>query len=72
MAETIQLSESAPALLHRRLTGERVPVADETRPAYQERVEAGLMIPTPHGRLGTGFGLPADVMGVLQENCLTD
>jgi len=43
--ETIHLSAVASALLDRRLAGERVDVTDETRPAYQELVAAGLMIP---------------------------
>jgi hypothetical protein len=52
MAETIQISEAATALLHRRFTGERVAVTDETRPAYQELAEAGLMIPLHTFALG--------------------
>jgi hypothetical protein len=43
--QTTTLSESALALLRRRLTGERVDVTDETRPVYRELVEAGFMIP---------------------------
>lgn len=42
---TITLSEAAQALLRRRLTGERVPVTEETRPAYRELIDAGLMMP---------------------------
>ncbi len=45
MPEQIMLSDSALILLRRRLSRERVPVTDETRPAYRELVEAGLMIP---------------------------
>ena len=43
--QTTALSESALALLRRRLAGERVEVTDETRPRYRELVDAGLMIP---------------------------
>ncbi len=43
--ETIHLSEAAKALLHRRFVRERIEVTDETRPAYRELAEAGLMIP---------------------------
>ena len=43
--QTTNLSESATALLRRRLAGERVEVTDETRPAYRELAEAGMMIP---------------------------
>lgn len=52
MPETTTLSEAALALLRRRLTGERVPVTDETRPAYLELVEAGLAIPLHTFALG--------------------
>jgi hypothetical protein len=45
MPKTITLTETALALLHRRLAGERVAVTDETRPHYRELVQAGLMIP---------------------------
>ena len=50
--QTITLSESAQALLHRRLAGERVEVTDESRPFYQELVEAGMMIPLHTFALG--------------------
>jgi hypothetical protein len=50
--ETATLSEAALALLRRRLAGERVPVTDETRPAYQELTRAGLMIPLHTFALG--------------------
>jgi len=53
MPETIALSASALSLLRRRLAGERVEVTDETRPAYRELVEAGLMIPLHTFALGT-------------------
>jgi hypothetical protein len=43
--QTITLSDSALALLRRRLAGEWVEVTDETRPLYRELVDAGLMIP---------------------------
>jgi hypothetical protein len=49
--ETTTLSEAALSLLRRRMGGERVPVTDDTRPAYRELVEAGMMIP-----LHTFFG----------------
>jgi hypothetical protein len=39
------LSESATALLGRRLSGERVDVTDENRPAYRELAAAGYVIP---------------------------
>jgi hypothetical protein len=42
---TITLSDAAQGLLCRRLAGEWVEVTDQTRPVYQELVEAGLMIP---------------------------
>jgi hypothetical protein len=45
MPDTTTLSETAVALLHRRVNREPVPVTDETRPAYRELAEAGLMIP---------------------------
>jgi hypothetical protein len=45
MPDTITLSEAALNLLSRRLSGEHVPVTDETRPAYRELVDAGLAIP---------------------------
>ena len=45
MAETVQLTEAATALLHRRLAGEWVEVTEETRPLYRELVQAGLMEP---------------------------
>jgi hypothetical protein len=50
--QTITLSESALALLHRRLAGERVEVTDESRPFYRELVEAGMMIPLHTFALG--------------------
>lgn len=50
--QTIALSESALALLHRRLSGERVEVTDETRPLYRELVDAGMMIPLHTFALG--------------------
>ncbi len=49
---TITLSESALALLRRRLAGERVEVTDETRPLYRELVDAGMMIPLHTFALG--------------------
>jgi len=52
MPETIALSASALSLLRRRLASERVEVTDETRPAYRELVEAGLMIPLHTFALG--------------------
>ena len=42
---TIALSESALALLRRRLADEWVDVTDETRPLYRELADAGLMSP---------------------------
>jgi hypothetical protein len=45
MHAIITPSETAMALLRRRLARERVDVTDETRPLYRELVEAGLMIP---------------------------
>jgi hypothetical protein len=39
------LSDSALALLRRRLADEWVDVTDETRPVYRELVDAGLMSP---------------------------
>jgi hypothetical protein len=50
--QTITLSESALALLHRRLAGERVEVTDESRPFYLELVKAGMMIPLHTFALG--------------------
>jgi hypothetical protein len=49
---TETLSESAIALLRRRLSGERVEVTDETRPFYRELVDAGMMIPLHTFALG--------------------
>ena len=46
------LSESAMALLHRRLAGEPVDVTDDTRSLYRELVEAGMMIPLHTFALG--------------------
>jgi len=43
--QTVSLSESAHALLRRRLAGERMEVTDETRPLYRELVDAGMMMP---------------------------
>ena len=43
--QTIALSESAEALLRRRLAGERVDITEQNRPLYRELAEAGLMIP---------------------------
>ncbi len=43
--QTIALSEAAMGLLRCRLSGEWVEVTDETRPAYRELVNAGMMIP---------------------------
>ena len=45
LAGSVHLTEPALALLRRRLGRERVPVTDETRPAYRELAEAGLMAP---------------------------
>lgn len=42
MPATTALSDTAQALLRRRLAGERVEVTDETRPIYRELVQAGL------------------------------
>jgi hypothetical protein len=50
--QTITLSDLALALLRRRLTGEPVEVTDETRPLYQELVEAGMMMPLHTFALG--------------------
>jgi hypothetical protein len=44
-AQSVQLSDAALALLHRRLARERVEVNDQTRPLYRELAAAGLMIP---------------------------
>jgi hypothetical protein len=52
MPATITLSEAAQALLRRRLVGERVDVTEETRPLYQELVDAGMMIPLHTFALG--------------------
>ncbi len=49
----IRLSDSAQALLHARLAGEKVAITPETRPFYEELVEAGLMM-----RLHTFSGGP--------------
>jgi hypothetical protein len=38
------LSNEAVTLLHRRTSGERVPVTDESRPAYHELASAGIMV----------------------------
>ncbi len=46
------LSVAALTLLNRRLSGERVPVTDETRPIYQELDAAGLMEPLHTFALG--------------------
>jgi hypothetical protein len=43
--DQITVSDDAMALLRRRLTGERVAVTEETRRAYRELVDAGLMMP---------------------------
>jgi hypothetical protein len=43
--QTNTLSESALALLRRRLNRERVEVTEETRPLYRELASAGLMYP---------------------------
>jgi hypothetical protein len=42
---TIALSDAALALLRRRLSGERVEVADDNRALYRELADAGLMSP---------------------------
>lgn len=42
--ETTTLSEAALTLLRRRVSGERVPVTEETRPAYRELTGAGIMV----------------------------
>jgi hypothetical protein len=55
--QTQTLSESALALLHRRLAGERVEVTEATRPLYRELVEAGMMMPLHTFSLGTVFKL---------------
>ena len=49
---TLSLSESAHALLRCRLAGERVEVTPDTRPAFRELVDAGLMIPLHTFALG--------------------
>ena len=50
--QTITLSNSALTLLRYRLAGDRVEVTDETRPLYQELVEAGMMMPLHTFALG--------------------
>jgi hypothetical protein len=50
--ETTTLSEAALSLLRRRLAREWVEVNEETRPLYQELVEAGMMIPLHTFALG--------------------
>jgi hypothetical protein len=45
MPAAVNLSEAAQGLLRCRLTGERVPVTEETRSLYRELVTAGLMMP---------------------------
>jgi hypothetical protein len=52
MPDTTTLTEAAPALLSRRLAGERVDVTDETRPLYLQLVDAGMMIPLHTFALG--------------------
>jgi hypothetical protein len=39
----MSVSNAALALLRRRIAGEWVPVTEDTRPSYQELVEAGMM-----------------------------
>ena len=38
------LSDAALSLLRRRASGEDVPVTDESRPAYRELAQAGVMV----------------------------
>lgn len=45
MASVTSLSAEALSLLRRRASGERIEVTEETRPAYRELANAGLMIP---------------------------
>ena len=45
--QTIALSEAALALFRRRISGERVEVADDNRALYRELAAAGLMEPQP-------------------------
>lgn len=52
MSSTITLSESAAALLRRRLAGERVEVTEATHPLYRELADAGMMIPLHTFALG--------------------
>lgn len=47
-----KVSDTALALLRRRLSGERVEVTDATHPLYRELVEAGMMIPLHTFALG--------------------
>ena len=49
---TFTLSEPALSLLHRRLSGERVDVTDQSRPLYLELAEAGLVMPLHTFALG--------------------
>ena len=56
--QTQTLSESALALLHRRLAGERVEVTEETRPLYRELVDAGMMMPLHTFSLGPNSAPP--------------
>jgi hypothetical protein len=62
--ETTTLSESALALL-RRMGGERVPVTDDTRPAYRGRDDD----PAPYVLRGQRIGLPSDGCRMRLEGC---
>src|SRR4051794_13585286 len=44
MSRAFTLSDAALALLRRRAGGERVPVTEETRPAYRELAAAGILV----------------------------
>lgn len=54
------LSDAAVALLHRRASGEEVPASDENRLAYEELVEAGLMIQA-HSFVGGWYYAPTRI-----------
>jgi hypothetical protein len=61
LAESVQLSDAALALLRTRLSGEWVGVTEENRPLYRELVAAGLMYPVStflHGK--EGYYRPTD------------
>jgi hypothetical protein len=52
LAQSVNLSDAALKLLHRRFAAERVDVTGETRPLYLELVAAGLMMPLHTFALG--------------------